>query len=40
MSNWITISLSTGTLRLRMSRMPVPFVPPVLLVPLMSAPAG
>src|SRR5205823_9381351 len=40
MSNWIRASPLTGRLRLRMSMTPVPLVPPVLLVALMSAPAG
>ncbi len=40
MSNWIRTSPLTGRLRLRTSMTPVPWVPPVLLVALMSAPAG
>ena len=40
MSNWIRTSPVAGTFRLRMSMTPVPLLPPVLLVALMSAPAG
>ena len=40
MSNWIRAWPLAGTFRLRMSMTPVPLAPPVLLVPLMSAPAG
>ncbi len=39
-SNWITTSPAMGTFTLRMSMTPAPLVPPVLLVPLMSLPAG
>ncbi len=40
MSNWITSSSSAGRFRLRMSRTPVPLVPPVALVLLVLAPGG
>ena len=40
MSNWISTSLLTGRLRLRMSTTPVPLAPPTLLVNVTSAPGG
>ncbi len=40
MSNWISISLSAGRLRLRISSTPAPFVPPLGSVFVVSAPGG